>query len=93
MFKIRLNPSVRQHRLWNTEDLDKQMASDPRERTDESIYSILSRPEPWYEYPVGRLEIVNRIKFWRFLTGSQSFDLNYWLTRLENQPHHGTVVA
>ena len=26
--------------------------------------------------------------FWRFLTGSHTFDLSYWLTRLENQPEN-----
>jgi hypothetical protein len=32
------------------------------------------------------LEILNRIKFWRFLTGDDNFDAHYWLTRLENMP-------
>lgn len=99
MFKIRLNPTVKQLRLWNTADLEEQMKADPttnvsaRQRSDESIYSILSRPEPWYEFPVGRLEIVNRVKFWRFLTGSKTFDLNFWLTRLENQPERLVQAA
>lgn len=99
MFKIRLNPRVRQRRLWNTGDLDDQMQADPvtnleaRNRMDENIYAILSRPEPWYEYPVGRLEIVNRVKFWRFLTGSHTFDLSYWLTRLENEPENLALAA
>lgn len=99
MFKIRLNPRVRQYRLWNTDDLDVQMAQDPvtsvqaRDRQGETLYSILSRSEPWYEYPVGRLEMVNRIKFWRFLTGNQKFDLSYWLTRLENQPENLALDA
>ena len=99
MFKIRLNPRVRQERLWNTEDLDAQMDADPvtkleaRNPAGENIYTILSRPEAWYEFPVGRLEIVNRIRFWRFLTGSRTFDLNYWLTRLENQPETALLAA
>lgn len=94
MFKIRLNPRVRQRRLWNTEDLDTQMAADPvtsvhaRDAQQETLYSILARREAWYEYPVGRLEMVNRIKFWRFLTGNMQFDLGYWLTRLENEPEN-----
>lgn len=94
MFKIRLNPRVRQRRLWNTEELDTQMAADPvtsvhaRDAQQETLYSILARREAWYEYPVGRLEMVNRIKFWRFLTGNMQFDLGYWLTRLENEPEN-----
>ena len=41
---------------------------------------------PGFEQASGRLEIVNRIKLWRFLTGDETFDVNYWLGRLENQP-------
>ncbi len=94
MFKIRLNPRVRQCRLWNTEDLEEQMEANPTTRLEarnpsaENLYSILSQTEPWYEYPVGRLEMVNRVKFWRFLTGNQTFDMSYWLTRLENEPEN-----
>ncbi len=99
MFKIRLNPRVRQYRLWNTEDLEAQMAANPttnaeaRTASRESLYTILSRTEPWYEYPVGRLEMVNRVKFWRFLTGDETFDMSYWLTRLENEPENLALAA
>ncbi len=99
MFKIRLNPRVRQYRLWNTEDLEEQMAANPttnaaaRTSDRESLYTILTRTEPWYEYPVGRLEMVNRVKFWRFLTGDETFDMSYWLTRLENEPENRALAA
>lgn len=75
MFKIRLNPTVRQVRLWNTDDLN-----------DPEIPRILAREYPWYEQATGRLEIVNRSKLWRFLTGDDTYDTDYWLTRLENIP-------
>ena len=74
MFKLRLNPTARQLRLWNTADLD-----------DPSIPGILSRNHKWYGNDV-RLEIVNRIKFWRFLIGNDRFDVGYWMGRLENVP-------
>ena len=99
MFKIRLNPRVRQSRLWNTEDLEEQMAANPTTRLEarnpaaETLYSILTQTEPWYEYPVGRLEMVNRVKFWRFLTGNQAFDISYWLTRLENEPDNLALAS
>ena len=92
MFKIRLNPTVRQFRLWNTHDLDGSTepkviygAADP---DAESIATILGRPEPWHEAADGRLEIVSRIKLWRFLTGDESYDVHYWLTRVENMPEN-----
>ncbi|MCE2472302.1 MAG: phytanoyl-CoA dioxygenase family protein [Anaerolineae bacterium] len=90
MFKLRLNPVVRQLRLWNTDDLTDDYAA-PKEihsgfpRSDD-VQGILSKQEPWFEAASGRLEIVNRIKLWRFLTGDESFDVHYWLGRLENQP-------
>jgi hypothetical protein len=73
MLKLRLNPSVPQRLLWNTADLG-----------DPAIPGILGSPEPWHGNEA-RLEVVNRIKLWRHLTGDARFDVDYWLTRLENQ--------
>jgi hypothetical protein len=74
MFKLRLNPTVRQLRLWNTDDLDHR-----------EIGGILCRNHRWYGND-DRLECANRIKLWRFLTGNERYDAHYWLTRIENQP-------
>ena len=49
-----------------------------------SVEQILMTPEPWFENDTGRLEFVNRAKFWRYLTGDDGYDADYWLTRLEN---------
>jgi len=92
MFKIRLNPTQRQCRLWNTDDLTPDLweqrpifwtggKPDP-----EHIHSILTQTEPWFEADVGRLEIMNHIRFWRALLGDEEFDADYWLTRVENEP-------
>jgi len=81
MFKIRLNPTVRQLLLWNTEDLD-----------DPEIPNILFRNHRWYGND-DRLEYANRIKFWRFLIGDENFDAHYWLTRIENKPERVAVHA
>ncbi len=90
MFKLRLNPAERQLRLWNTDDLDESYRAHQEifteKRGQNSIQDILSQREPWFEAASGRLEIVNRIKLWRFLTGDETFDVHYWLTRLENMP-------
>ena len=89
MFKLRLNPAEPQLRLWNTDDLAAGYSAHQKiftgQRKDD-IQDILSRREPWFEAASGRLEIVNRIKLWRFLTGDDGFDVHYWLTRLENMP-------
>ncbi len=74
MIKIRINPTVRQKLLWDTSDLH-----------DPDVPNILSRNHGWYGED-DRLEICNRIKLWRFLVGDDKYDVNYWLTRIENQP-------
>jgi hypothetical protein len=75
MFKIRFNPTVRQVRLWNTEDL-----------YDEAVAAELSTTFPWYESATGRLEIYNRVKLWQALSGDDTFDPDYWVTRVSNRP-------
>lgn len=75
MFKVRLNPTVPQVRLWDTTDLD-----------DPAVVAELNARLPWYEHATGRLEIYNRIAFWRALTGNPDFDIAYWSTRVANRP-------
>lgn len=82
MYKLRLNPTVRQKLLWNTDDLN-----------DPEIGQILSQRQPWYEWATGRLEIMNRSKMWRFLTGDDSYDTDYWLKRVENMPERVLASA
>ena len=98
MYKIRLNPVVRQFRLWNTDDLTEEVTKQKPIFTRETnavedVQTILGRGEPWFEDAGGRLEVVNRIKLWRFLTGDNNFDVHYWLTRLENMPERRLMAA
>lgn len=75
MFKLRLNPTVRQQRLWNTDDIESP-----------EIPKILSQSIPWHGQR-NRIEIMNRIKLWRFLSGDNDFDTgSLWWTRVENEP-------
>lgn len=78
MFKLRLNPTVRQKRLWNADDLENPEVA-------QEVGKILFRNHKWYGNE-SRLEYANRIKFWRFLSGDPQFDVQYWLTRIENKP-------
>jgi hypothetical protein len=92
MFKIRLCPREPQRRLWNTSDLPP--ADTPQRpifwtgtgQNEESIAAILTRPEPWHEADTGRLEYINRIRLWRHLLDDPTFDADYWVTRIENEP-------
>ena len=98
MFKIRLNPTVPQQRLWNTSDLtEEDFAQQPifhrkAARSPDHIHAILTRPEPWFENDTGRIEYINRIRFWRFLLGDASFDADYWATRVEIEPERAAAA-
>ena len=88
MFKIRMNPSVRQTGLWDTQSWSRTETQRPifyvKTPQPETVESILMTPEPWFEQDTGRLEFVNRVKLWRHLSGDENYDADYWLTRLEN---------
>lgn len=81
MFKIRFNPTVRQCRLWNTDDLG-----------DPAVADALRVTFPWYEPATGRLEFYNRVMLWRALTGDDTFDLDYWVTRVTNRPQRDVLA-
>lgn len=92
LYKLRLNPVVPQIRLWAIEDLED---SDDRDRpiffvkearNPQSIPSVLTRGLPWFENDTGRIEYIQRIKFWRRLVGDPNFDADYWVSRLECEP-------
>jgi hypothetical protein len=88
MFKIRLHASGSQVRRWDARDLPRPNAQRPiffRKSAPEpgTVETILMTPEPWFEQDTGRLEYVNRIKLWRYLTDDPTYDADYWLTRLE----------
>jgi hypothetical protein len=90
MFKIRIQATTSQVRQWDVSDLQPDAAQRPiffvKQRQDpETVAAILTTPEPWFEQDTGRLEYVNRVKLWRYLTADPTFDADYWMTRLENE--------
>jgi hypothetical protein len=72
MLKIRLGPAAPQVRRWDVGD-----AADPE------VIRRLRFEHPWMGSAEARLEIVNRIKLWRHLTGDEQFDVDHWLTRMQ----------
>ena len=74
MWKIRLAPQIAQCLTWDLADL-----STP------SIAKILSTDHGWYGHEV-RLEIVQRVRLWRAMTNQPAYDVDQWLTRIENEP-------
>ena len=74
MWKVRVAPRVPQRLLWDTADLQ-----------DPGIARILSTDHGWYGHE-SRLEIVQRIRLWRTMTDQPGYDIDQWLTRVENDP-------
>ncbi len=90
MFKIRMQPTTSQVRQWDVSDLEPDAPQRPiffvKHRQDpDTVAAILTASEPWFEQDTSRLEYVNRVKLWRYLTGDPTFDADYWMTRLENE--------
>ena len=91
MFKIRMHASGSQKRRWAIRDRPPSESQRPifyvkGHRPADTVAAILMTPEPWFEQDTGRLEFVNRIKLWRYLTDDPHYDADYWLTRLEHEP-------
>ena len=89
MYKIRLNPRVRQLRLWNTDDLEA-VHNEPSDHTFatmrfDSVAQVLRTMQPWQQGHEARLEVVQRARLWRYLTGDAQYDADYYLTRLEQR--------
>lgn len=90
MFKIRLCPTRRQ--IWQGKDYHADQPARPIFWTGanpepHALYDILMKPEPWFEADTSRLEFLNRVRFWRYITADDNFDADYWLTRVENEYH------
>lgn len=74
MFKLRVNPTVKQVRLWNVTEMEHR-----------ELRRIFEKRQPWNGNDE-RSETLNRIRFWRYLTGDPSWDCASWWSRIENVP-------
>lgn len=92
MYKIRLGPRVAQTKLWNTDDLEAHQndAADHRFATMrfDSVAQVLRKEHPWQLGHEARYELVQRVRLWRYLSGDDRFDADYYLTRLEQRTLH-----
>lgn len=87
MYKIRLNPTVPQVRLWNTADFEA-VHNDPSDHVfatsrNDSVAAILRSRQPWQGEAAFRYDLVERVKLWRHISDDHAFDADHYLTRLE----------
>lgn len=97
MYKIRLNPRVPQVRLWNTDDFEA-MQNDPRDHTfahirRDSVAQIFRTVLPWQLGHELRYELMERARVWRYLSGDERFDVDYYHTRIEGRSRTNAGVA
>ena len=93
MYKLRLQPSGSQSLQWDTSDLtEERIKSWQRpifhafgKREEDDVPSKLMSHEPWFDN-TSRLEYMNRVRFWRTLLNDAEIDIDYWWTRVENEP-------
>ena len=89
MYKIRLNPRLPQVRLWNTDDFEA-IHNDARDHTfahmrNDSVAQILRKTHPWQQGHESRYEQMERARLWRYLSGDEQFDVDYYHTRMEGR--------
>ena len=89
MYKIRLNPTRPQVRLWDTSDLD-ELQSPPSDHVFATFdpaktAMTLRHREAWMGEPDHRLELMARTRLWRYLTGDESFDIDWYHTRIDGR--------
>ncbi|MEC7165207.1 MAG: phytanoyl-CoA dioxygenase family protein, partial [SAR324 cluster bacterium] len=93
MYKLRLQPSGSQSLQWDTSDLTEERIKNWQrpifhafgKREEDDVPSTLMSHEPWFDN-TSRLEYMNRVRFWRTLLNDAEIDIDYWLTRVENEP-------
>ncbi len=94
MYKIRLNPTVPQVRLWNTDDFD-ELHNDARDHTfarmrHDSVAQVFRTMQPWQKGHEARYEQMERARIWRYLSGDDDFDVDYYHTRIEGRAQLGS---
>ena len=90
MYKIRLNPRVRQVKQWDLSDFET-LHNDPRDHTfahprGDSVAQIFRRMAPWQKGHEARYEQMQRARLWRYLSGDSTFDVDFYFTRMALRP-------
>lgn len=89
LYKIRLNPTQPQVKLWNLDDFEA-LHNDARDHTfahrrNDSVAEIFRTMQPWQQGHESRYEQMQRANLWRYLSGDSKFDVDYYYTRMETR--------
>jgi hypothetical protein len=89
MYKIRLQPAIKQIKLWDTSDINPKhikhwnlpIFHGSSDKNNDPIPKILMKSQKWFDNEE-RLEFINLVRLWRELIGDKKVDIDYWLTSL-----------
>ncbi len=90
MFKVRLNPTEPQVRRWDTSDYE-DVTPPSSDHTwavtvhGDTVSNELRRILPWSYIGESRLEQMERVRLWRYLSGDPAFDVDWYHTRIERR--------
>ena len=89
LYKIRLNPTEAQVRTWNTSDLD-EVQNPPSDHVfarmqPGSVAETFRTWHPWMGITDHRNAQMQRALLWRYLTGDDRYDVDFYHTRLEGR--------
>ena len=89
MHKFRLNPTVPQVRHWDLSDFD-DIHNDPIDHMfatmrDDTAATMFRHRHEWMTLSASRIETVQRARLWRYLTGDDAYDVDYYLGRIERR--------
>jgi hypothetical protein len=88
MFKIRLNPSEPQVRHWDTSNYDDVVHGDwdhifATIAPGQSVAQELRQPHAWSFDGEYRLEVMERVRIFRYMAGDTNFDVDWYHTRID----------
>ena len=90
MFKFRFNPTQTQVRQWDDSDYDSVTppANDHVFATTlpgSNVSNEIRRRRPWSFSSDHLLDLMEKTRLWRYLSGDPNFDIDWYHTRLENR--------
>lgn len=90
MFKLRLNPTRPQIRLWDTSDYASVVPGNwdhsfATTAAGPSVPEELRRTQAWSFTGESRIDLMQRIALWRYLADDPDFDVDWYYTRIESR--------
>lgn len=91
MFKVRINPTEPQVRKWDTSDYDDVVHGNwdhmfaTMQQDGPSVAAELRRHHPWTGGGQDRLDTIQRVRLWRYLSDDAEFDVDWYNTRTERR--------